>query len=55
MTKMTKVKEKLGSYSVYEELGKIHMLTEYNMRSLGIFTSVSFLKMELLGITISPD
>jgi hypothetical protein len=48
MTKMTKVKEKLGSYSVYEKLGKIYMLTEYNVRSLGIFTTVSFLKMESL-------
>lgn len=55
MTKLQTVKEKLGSYSVYEKLGKIHMLTEYNVRSLGIFTTVSYLKMEPLGITISPD
>jgi hypothetical protein len=55
MTKMAKVKEKVGSYSLYEKLGKIHMLTEYNVRSLGMFTTVSFLKMEPLGTTISPD
>jgi hypothetical protein len=36
---------------LYEKLGK----REHNMRSLGIFTTVSFLKMEPLEITISPD